>query len=164
MASCGKSSTVSLQKHPSSISSHENILRYEVQISVGKIACKVQETWKKNPSTFLFFLLLCSSLSLVFSANSLFFYTASIYFEIREFVGRGVREGPKAAVLFGLSSVQGTTAGQALQVSCMPLLQPCLFTGEPSTKHLVPSAKDLVPSTYARMQVPVCIFLVRMFC
>lgn len=160
MASCGNSSTVSLQKLPSSISLHENILRYEGQISVGKIACKVQETWKEIHLPFCFS---CSYVCL--SPWSLVQILSSFIRQaLREFVGRGVREGPKAAVLFGLSSVQGTTAGQAVQVSCLPLLQPCLFTGEPSTKHLVPSAKDLVPSTHARMQVPFCIFLVCMFC
>lgn len=54
MAPCGKNRTVSLQKLPSPISSEENILGYEGEISLGKTACKAQETRKGIRLAFCF--------------------------------------------------------------------------------------------------------------
>ena len=54
MTSCGKNSTMSLQKLPSSISLDENVVRYEGEIWLGKIACKVQETWREIYLAFCF--------------------------------------------------------------------------------------------------------------
>lgn len=142
-----KKRIVSLQKLPYSA---ENILRFE-EFSLGKIPYKAQENWKETHLAFCF---RSSSANMylapVFSANYLF-YMEAIYFETTEFEGRWVREGPKAAVPFGLISVQGIAAGWAMRVSCLLLLQPPLFTGEPSTKHLV-------QSTCTRLQVLVYIF------
>lgn len=115
MASCGKKSTVSLQKLPSSISSDENILRFEEEFSLGKIPYKAQKTWKETHLAFCFHSSSANMyLAWVFSANYLF-YMEAIYFETTEFERRGVREGPKAAVPFGLISVQGIAAGWAMR-------------------------------------------------
>lgn len=94
-----------------SVSSGENILRYEGEIS----SLWSTRNLKKTPSAFLFFLFWCScSLSQVFSANSHFFYMKTIYFETSKFEGKGMREGPKAAVLFELSSARaGSWLGSA---------------------------------------------------
>lgn len=70
-----------------------------------------------------------------------------VYFETSKSEGKGMREGPKAAALFELSSVPGLAAGWAVQVSCLSLLQPLPFTAEPNSK-------PLVPSSCSRMQIP----------
>lgn len=47
-------------------------------------------------------------------------------------------ERPQSAGLFGLSCVQATAAGWAVQVFSLPFLQPPLCSGEPSTRSSVP--------------------------
>lgn len=114
MAPCGKYRTVSLQKLPSPISSDENILGYEGEISLGKTACKAQETRKGIHLAFCFS---CSCVHLSLPGLQCKFsllFMETIYFETRVW-GKGSERGAKGcnSVWAELCAGDGSWLGNA---------------------------------------------------
>lgn len=97
---------------------------------------------KNTISFFVFCVLMFRS-----SVQILDFNAKTICFEMSQSEGNGMRDEPKAAVLFEVSTKPGFAASWAPQVSCLSLIQPPSFKSEPSAKHLLPSSRS-------RMQVP----------